>query len=255
MPYANNNGVKIHYETDGEGEPILLVHGFASNMHSWVGMRYVDALKFNYQVVMIDARGHGRSDKPHDIEAYRIETRVQDLICILNDLDIHRAHYWGYSMGGILGLGAATFGGDRFKSVVIGGAAPGPRDTSRFEQLAKQLENGMDDFLEMIPAHIRLAYRNNDAIALRAQALASISDPEMTLEAPVAPCLVYNGSEDQSAARARAAAQKTPSSVQYLEIPGVDHLMGFQRSDLVLPQVLPFLAKAARGEIALAPPL
>lgn len=255
MPYADNHGVRIHYEVEGEGEPILLAHGFSSNLHAWYGMRYVDALKPNYQVILVDVRGHGRSDRPHDPEAYRIETKVQDLVAILNDLDIHRAHYWGYSMGGVLGLGVATFGDDRFKSVVIGGAAPGPRDNSRFEQLAKLLENGIEPYLETIPIATRLSYKNNDAAALRATALASMSDPVMNLDAPVAPCYVYNGGDDQSAARAREMSEKTPASVHYVEIPGLDHGMGFQRSDLVLPLVLPFLSKATRGEIALANPL
>lgn len=255
MPYAENDGVRIHYEVEGEGDPIVLVHGFASNAASWVGLRYVDALKFNYQVIMVDARGHGRSDRPHEVEAYNIEAKVQDIICILNDLDIHRAHYWGYAMGGVLGLGVATFGADRFKSVVIGGAAPGPRDPGRFQALAAMLENGMDGFLQTIPIEKRLSYKYNDAVALRATVLASMGDPVMNLEAPVAPVLVYNGTEDPSCERARLAAQATPESVHYLEIPGQDHAMTFQRSDLVLPQVLPFLSKAARGEIALASPI
>jgi pimeloyl-ACP methyl ester carboxylesterase len=85
-----------------------------------------------------------------------------------------------------------------------------------------------------------------------ATALAMMNYPVMNLEAPVAPCLIYNGTDDPPVERARAMAGQTPPSVHYAEIPGVDHAMCFQRSDLVLPIVLPFLSKAARGEVSLA---
>jgi pimeloyl-ACP methyl ester carboxylesterase len=249
MPFADNKGVKIHYELDGEGDPIVLVHGFGSTMHPWINLRYVAALIPNYQTILVDARGHGRSDKPHEPEAYDIQTKVDDVIAILNDLDVHRAHFWGYSMGGVLGLGIATLGGDRFKSVVVGGAAPGPRDPSRFNELAAQLENGLDGYLEALPRELRFAARNNDPEALRATALATAKDPVFNLEAPIAPVLIYNGTDDGACERARTAAEKTPPIVHYAELPGLDHQMGFQRSDVVLPIVLPFLSRASRGAL------
>lgn len=249
MAFADNKGVKIHYEVEGEGEPIVVVHGFGMNMHHWVNLRYVAALVPNYEVIMVDARGHGRSDRPHDVAAYAAQEKVDDIIAILNDLDIHRAHYWGYSMGGVLGLAVATLGGDRFKSVVVGGAAPGPNPKDRYTQLAGLLENGLDGYLETVPRELRFGVRNNDPEALRATALATAADPDFSLEAPIAPVLVYNGGDDPAAARAKAMQEKTPPIVFYHEFPGLDHRMGFQRSDVVLPTVLPFLSKASRGAL------
>jgi pimeloyl-ACP methyl ester carboxylesterase len=249
MPFADNKGVKIHYEVEGEGDPIVLVHGFSANMHHWVNLRYVAALVPNYECILVDARGHGRSDKPHDVAAYSAQEKVDDIIAILNDLDVHRAHFWGYSMGGMLGLAVATLGGDRFKSVVVGGAAPGPNPPERFNQLAGLLEGGMDPYLQTVPVELRFGVRNNDAEALRATALATAADPQFDLEAPIAPVLVYNGGDDPAAARAKAMASKTPPIVHYHEFPGLDHRMGFQRSDVVLPTVLPFLSKASRGAL------
>jgi len=60
-------------------------------------------LKDDYQLILIDARGHGASDKPHDPEAYRTETMVADVVSVLNDLNIEKAHFLGYSMGGQIG--------------------------------------------------------------------------------------------------------------------------------------------------------
>jgi pimeloyl-ACP methyl ester carboxylesterase len=96
---------------------------------------------------------------------------------------------------------------------------------------------------------LRFGVRNNDAEALRVTALATAADQQFDLDAPIAPVLIYNGGDDPAAARAKAMAAKTPPIVHYHEFPGLDHRMGFQRSDVVLPTVLPFLSKAARGAL------
>ena len=59
MPHANNNGVRIHYHVEGEGSPLVLQHGFPWSIQSWSRSGYVDDLKSHYQLVLVDARGHG----------------------------------------------------------------------------------------------------------------------------------------------------------------------------------------------------
>src|ERR1700733_8368713 len=98
MPYAANAGARIHYEVEGTGLPLILQHGFSDSLESWYDFGYVDALKAAHQLVLIDARGHGASDKPHDTAAYANDVRVADILAVLRDLDIHRADYFGYSM-------------------------------------------------------------------------------------------------------------------------------------------------------------
>ncbi len=66
MPYADNQGIRIHYRVEGEGPPLVLQHGFSQGMQRWYRAGYVNALKHDYQLILIDARGHGSSDKPHD---------------------------------------------------------------------------------------------------------------------------------------------------------------------------------------------
>jgi len=70
MPYADNQGIRIHYQVEGKGPPLMLQHGFTSNLKSWRQFGYVDALKHHYQLILLDARGHGASDKPHDPAAF-----------------------------------------------------------------------------------------------------------------------------------------------------------------------------------------
>ncbi len=100
MPYAGNQGVQIHYEVVGKGDPLLLVHGMFANWKTWRDYGFVDAMKDEYRLIMVDVRGHGGSDKPHDPELYEEKLLVTDLAAVLDDLDVAKAHYLGYSMGG-----------------------------------------------------------------------------------------------------------------------------------------------------------
>ncbi len=79
MPYASNKGVQIHYEVAGEGRPLVLLHGFGVSGDAWRTGGHVAALSDKFQVITVDARGHGRSDKPHLPEAYRLPERVRDV--------------------------------------------------------------------------------------------------------------------------------------------------------------------------------
>ena len=95
MPYADNNGVKIHHEEEGKGPPLVLQHALASDLNAWRQYGYTDALREDYTLILIDARGHGRSDKPYEAEAYTPENMTGDVIAVLNDLKIAKTRYWG----------------------------------------------------------------------------------------------------------------------------------------------------------------
>ena len=105
------------------GEPILLVHGFASSATvNWVDTGWVKVLtESGRRAIAFDHRGHGGSDKPHDPEAYATSAMAGDARRLLDHLDIDRADIMGYSMGArvaaCLGLGAP----DRVRSIVLGG--------------------------------------------------------------------------------------------------------------------------------------
>src|SRR2546430_6700803 len=100
MPYADNQGIRIHYQNEGEGPPLVLQHGFTQSVRDWYLAGYVDALKPAYQLILIDARGHGGSEKLHDRAAYTWPIPVYDVITVLDHLHLPCVHFWGYSMGG-----------------------------------------------------------------------------------------------------------------------------------------------------------
>lgn len=107
MPYAENQGVRIHYRVEGAGPPLLLQHGFAGSLEAWREFGYVAALRHDYQCILLDARGHGSSDKPHNPSAYDLPSRVGDIVAVLDALRLPKAHFFGYSMGGWIGFGLA----------------------------------------------------------------------------------------------------------------------------------------------------
>jgi len=126
MPYSVNQGVRIHHRTEGEGQPLVLQPGFTDSLDTWYDLGYVEALKPHYRLILIDARGRGASDKPHQPDAYEQERNVADITTVLDDLNVTRAHYFGYSMGGRIGFAIARYAPDRVHSLVLGGGSPYP---------------------------------------------------------------------------------------------------------------------------------
>ena len=107
MPYATNQGVRLHYQVEGVGPPLVLLHGFNSGLERWYASGYVTSLQHDYQLILLDARGHGASDKPHEWAAYAWPIPVADVLAVLDHLQIPQAHVLGYSMGGEVCFGLA----------------------------------------------------------------------------------------------------------------------------------------------------
>jgi pimeloyl-ACP methyl ester carboxylesterase len=97
MAYVDNDGIRIHYQVEGDGPPLVMQHGYTDSIETWYELGYVDALKKGHRLILVDARGHGASDKPHDTAAYANDLRVADIVAVLRELNIPRADYFGYS--------------------------------------------------------------------------------------------------------------------------------------------------------------
>lgn len=127
--FFDSDGVRIRFLDLGEGEAVVLLHGFALSAEvNWGLTGLLDSLPPEYRMLALDQRGHGRSEKPHDPESYGLEF-VEDVIRLLDALEIERAHIVGYSMGGSLALRLAADHADRVRSVVLGGAGWAPPGT------------------------------------------------------------------------------------------------------------------------------
>ena len=124
MPYATNDGLRIHYDVTGSGDPLVLYHGLTGSGERWRDTGYVASLADDYRVILIDARGHGKSDKPHEQEAYGRGRQAADVVAMLNDLEIATARFWGHSMGGDVALTLGRHHPDRVSALIVTGYSP-----------------------------------------------------------------------------------------------------------------------------------
>ncbi len=147
------DGVHIAYETVGDGMPIVLAHGFASDRkQNWANVGWYDTLAgAGFRVVALDFRGHGESDKPHEDRLYG-DRMLGDVLTVMAAEGIGRADLMGYSMGAILSVGLLLTQPQRFRRAVLAGI-------------------GETYFNE------RIARRRGIADALRTSDPATISDP------------------------------------------------------------------------------
>ena len=117
----DSNGVSISYTVEGQGEPVVLIHGlYASGLLNWRAPGIIRILATNYQVIALDVRGHGASGKPTQEADYGVEM-AEDVVRLLDHLKLPKAHLVGYSMGGMITMKVLTRHPDRVKSALIGG--------------------------------------------------------------------------------------------------------------------------------------
>ena len=230
----------------------MLQHGLTQTLEDWRDFGYSDALRNDYQLILIDARGHGNSDKPHEPEAYSGKIMVEDVAAVLDDMNVSKAHYWGFSMGGGIGFNIAKYAPERFNALILGGVSPylGRTEMAEFlDQLSQVLEAGMEVLLALyeeaagqpLPLKHKARLLANDPQALTS-ALQGIrtSNTEDIVPTIALPCLVYAGEADPNCTGARNSAEQMTNAT-FISFPGLDHAHAFVRSDLVLPHATKFL--------------
>ena len=143
----DSNGVKIHYVTEGQGDPVVLIHGWMGDSTMWgrdaLGNTKLTAPE-GFRVIALDCRGHGKSDKPHDVAKYGAEM-AGDVVRLLDHLKIKKAHLIGYSMGVFLASKLAATHPERVISLVYGGQAPlltGEACARAIDVFAKAVDEG-----------------------------------------------------------------------------------------------------------------
>jgi pimeloyl-ACP methyl ester carboxylesterase len=119
--FFDSNGVRIRYVEQGQGTPVVLIHGYTGTLERhWINPGVFARLAANYRVIAFDCRGHGKSGKPADPAAYGAQMG-QDVVRLLDHLKIPRAHIIGYSMGAIIAGHLLTTNPDRFLTATLVG--------------------------------------------------------------------------------------------------------------------------------------
>jgi len=146
MGRVNVDGVGIEYQVTGEGRPVVLLHGFPDSGRLW--RHQVPALAgAGFQVVVPDLRGYGRSDKPEAIEAYSLLLLAGDVMAILAELEITRAHVVGHDWGAALAWGLASLAPDTVDHLV----ALSVGHPATFRRTSQQLEKSWYMLLFQFP--------------------------------------------------------------------------------------------------------
>lgn len=231
MPSFKNGDVEIAYLDEGEGEPIVLVHGFASTKEvNWVQPGWVSTLnRAGRRTVALDNRGHGASSKLYDPAAYHSAAMADDVRALLDHLKIERADIMGYSMGARITAFLAVKHAYRVRSAILGGLGIHLVEGIGLpESIAEALEaDSLADINDPTGQAFR-AFAEQTKSDLRALA-ACIRGSRQTLTreevaAIRAPVLVAVGTRDLVAGSAQALAALFPGA-RALDIPNRDHML------------------------------
>jgi pimeloyl-ACP methyl ester carboxylesterase len=230
MQHFMSDGVEIAFLDEGAGDPILLLHGFASNAQvNWVDTGWVrDLVRAGRRVIAMDNRGHGKSAKLHDPSLYGGPRMAEDARRLLDHLGIERADVMGYSMGARITAFLTLAHPERVRSAVFAGLGGNMvRPMAGTGPIAAALEAPSIDDVKNATARTFRAFAEQtkaDLLALAA-CIRSSRDP-ITAEAlanVTCPSLVAVGSDDVIGGKAEDLARLIPRGEAFV-IEGRDHM-------------------------------
>jgi len=231
MPSFHNGPVEIAYLDEGQGEPIVLVHGFASNKEvNWVNPGWVSTLtRAGRRVIALDNRGHGASGKLYAPEDYATEKMAGDVGALLDHLGIARADVMGYSMGARITAFLAVRAPERVRSAILGGLGIRLVDGVGLPQsIAEALEAASLDAVSDPQGRVFRTFAEQTKSDLRALAACIRGSRQVLARDEVAgigmPVLIAVGTKDDVAGSAQELAALIPGA-QALDIPGRDHML------------------------------
>src|SRR4051794_23414407 len=230
MPSFHNGAVEIAFIDEGEGDPIVLVHGFASTKNvNWIYPGWISELRKNgRRVIALDNRGHGDSAKLYDPALYSIAEMASDVTALMDHLGIASADVMGYSLGGRITahialstphrLRAAIFGG--IGMAMIEGGGPGENVAAALE--APSIDDVSDPVGRTFRAFADQTRSDRRALAacLRGSRRLMTEDEAASIMVPV---LIAVGTADEIAGSAAALGKIIPGA-QVLDIPARDHM-------------------------------
>jgi pimeloyl-ACP methyl ester carboxylesterase len=231
MPHFTSDGHEIAYLDQGQGQPVLLIHGFASSKDvNWVYPGWVKTLTgAGYRVIAIDNRGHGRSAKLYDPDLYSSPIMAEDAKHLMDHLEIDQAYVMGYSMGARISAFLSLKYPEKVKRVVFGGLGGGMiHGTGDPAPIIKALEAEDPSSINHVTGKAFRTFADqtgSDRLALAAcmkSARQKITVEE--LSALSVPALVAVGTRDVISGKASELADILPYG-EAVDIPDRDHML------------------------------
>ena len=230
MPSFYNGAVEIAYLDEGEGDPILLVHGFASTKNvNWVYPTWVSELRRNgRRVIALDNRGHGESEKLYEPSQYSIALMASDVIALMDHLRIANADLMGYSLGSRMTAWLGLKEPQRLRSAILGGIGMaiidggGPGESVARALEAPSLNDVADPFARTFRAFADQTRSDRLALAACLRGSRELMSREQVSSIAV-PVLIAVGTADEVAGSAEGLGQLIAGS-EVLDIPNRDHM-------------------------------
>ncbi|MCY3694778.1 MAG: alpha/beta hydrolase [Chloroflexi bacterium] len=274
MPFATtDDGVRLYYESDGRGEPLIFVHEFAGNHWSWEPQ--IAAFARRYRCITFAARGYPPSDVPQRVEAYSQERAAEDIVAVMRAAGAGSAHLVGLSMGGFAVLHAAMRHPERVRSLVVAGTGYGAEKEHEeyfrkvSETVASGFERGAAEFAPIYAEGAsRVQFQEKDPRGWRifAERLArhsqlgaantmrgvqarrpSLYDLEAELAAITAPTLVVSGDEDDHCLQPGIFLKRTIPACGLAVLPKTGHTINLEEPELFNRLLAEFLASVEAG--------
>ena len=274
MPHANSNGIRLYYEESGKGTPVVFVHEFSGDLHSWDAQ--VQRFSRRYRCIAFNARGYPPSDVPESVSKYSYRIAADDIANLMRHLGVRKAHLIGCSMGAYTTLQFGLRHPRMALSLTLVGAGAGSdparqmqfrRDTET--QARRYLALGTREIAKMYLAHpARLPLRRKDprgfeefyARVAEHSALGSANTlrgvqakrPAIYSLAPrlrrlAVPLHVVCGDEDPSALHPSVFLKRTCPSARLSVVPGTGHAVNVEEPEFFNRITAEFLAQVESG--------
>ncbi|MBV9219025.1 MAG: alpha/beta fold hydrolase [Methylobacteriaceae bacterium] len=267
MSRANLNGIDLHYQTVGSGEPLVLIHGLACGRRMWA--RQMRELGRSCKLIIYDQRGHGLSGAPDDPTLYSAAHLTADLIGLLDHLGIWRAHVLGFSLGGGPALALALRQPERVASLILSDVGSAAENVWKLQWLAarwiamlqrdaNELHDDMlrGDFYKTYAnrgprgrRHMRLLLATTPLPGLKhilAEVIAkraSLYRQKGTLAKISVPTLVLRGQQDYICLRATQLLAASIPGAEHIIIKGAGHMAPLEQPQAFNAAVLDFVAR------------
>lgn len=259
MPRVNVGDCEIYYEEHGQGEVMVLIHGLGSSVRDWEYQ--IPALTARYRVVVMDVRGHGRSDKPKG--PYSVATFAADVAKVLEKIAVGAAHIVGISMGGMIAFQLAVDNPALIRSLTIINSGPAlvPRTfKEKLALLARRVALPIVGVKGLAKKVAQVNFPNPDQAALRDKAAARLGDNDLeayraslmaligwTVEDRVGaiqcPILVVSADQDYTPVSFKEAYMTKLRRARLLVIANSRHITPFDQPEALNKAILEFLAE------------
>lgn len=274
MPYATcDDGVRLYFETEGTGTPILFVHEFGGSYWSWEPQ--VHAFSRRHRCITFAARGYPPSDIPESVDAYSQERAARDIFAVMDACECDSAHLVGLSMGGFAVLHAAMLRPERVRSLVAAGTGYGAEKAHEnyFRGISSEVADGFEsDAADFAATYAegasRVQFQSKDPAGWRlfAERLArhsergaantmrgvqaqrpSLFDLEEDLSRISAPTLIVSGDEDDHCLQPGIFLKRTIRTSGLAVLPKSGHTINLEEPELFNRLLADFLATAEAG--------